>query len=242
MGSVPKRVILTRSEDDIERDRIHFEKLGFEVVPLPLIKSVPVGFTFGDKTYEWVIFQSVRAASHFLERCKLPRGAKVVAVGEKTRRFLENRGVRVDLVPSESSAEGIIRAMNYSNGERVLIPRSAIGRMELIEGLREKGYITEDLIVYDIKQVKHDPKRVEEVLGGGGFIVFASPSAVSSLFANLQKERAVRLLKGLKVLAIGKTTKKALEREGIRGVITPPKPLMEEVAGKIHSIWHGNCQ
>jgi uroporphyrinogen-III synthase len=38
-----KKVLLTRSKDDIERDRKPFEKEGFEVIALPLIRRCALG-------------------------------------------------------------------------------------------------------------------------------------------------------------------------------------------------------
>ncbi|MDQ7082285.1 MAG: uroporphyrinogen-III synthase [Aquificota bacterium] len=187
------------------------------------------------------MFQSAKAVRFFLERAGIPEGTKVVAVGEKTGEVLESFGVKVDLIPEDWSAEGIVRAFPEGSGEVVLVPRSRKGREEVIRGLEAKGYRVIPLEVYDTVHVRHTSEKVREVLSGGGFLVFASPSAVRGLFANLQKEEILALVKGLVVVAIGKTTKKELEREGIDPKIVPKKPLMEEVAREIRRFWQENC-
>ncbi|HIQ31816.1 MAG TPA: uroporphyrinogen-III synthase [Aquifex aeolicus] len=235
-----KSVLLTRQEEDIERDRKLFERYGFCVVSMPMIRTVPLDFQ-PPREMDVVVFQSTKAVKYFLEKTSLPEGVKVVAVGEKTQSALEERGIQVNLVPEESSAEGIVRAMPHGKGETVLIPRSREGRMEAVEGLRKKGYRVITLNVYSTEIVIYKPSEVEEALKKVGFVVFASPSAVKGFFANLQKGRAMDMLKDIVVVAIGKTTKKSLTERGVRVGFVPSRPLMEEVVGKIHEIWQRSC-
>ena len=241
MKEVPKRVILTREEKDIERDRKVFESYGFEVVPLPLIRSEGVPFEDSSGAFDWVVFQSVRAVRFFLEGGEIPSGCKIAVVGERTREYLESLGFRVDFVPEDQSAEGLAKELPLSGGERVLIPRSSIGRETLMKGLKERGCDVVDLVVYRVEARLHDPEKVRKTLSGGGFIVFASPSAVKGLFANLQREEILNYLRDLMVVAIGKTTKSYLESRGVTADLVPSKPLMEEVAVKIHTFWHEFC-
>ncbi len=239
--ATPKRVILTRSKEDIEKDRKLFEKYGFEVVELPLIETERLDFELPEGKVDYVVFPSAKAVRYFLSGAKIPRGAKLVAVGEKTGNVLKELGYEVSLIPKDMSAEGVVREFPEGKGEVVLVPRSEQGRRELLEGLSEKGYRVIPLNVYRTVQVKYDEGEIVSSLRKGGFIVFASPSAVRGLFANLQKDRAVALLKDVVVVSIGKTTKKELEKFGLRPNIMPMKPLMEEVAGKIHEFWQENC-
>jgi uroporphyrinogen-III synthase len=53
-----KRVLLTRSKDDIERGRKLLEKEGFEVIALPLIQDVPLDFDVPEGPFDFVLFQS----------------------------------------------------------------------------------------------------------------------------------------------------------------------------------------
>ncbi len=241
MGTAcPKRVILTRSREDIERDKPLFEKFGFEVVPLPLIKTEPIDFEPPKEKPHFVVFQSAKAVRYFLNKHSI-ENTRIVAVGEKTKKALEEMGYKVWKVPQENTARGILELFPQGKGETILIPRSEQGRLEAIEGLREKGYRVLPINVYRTVAEIHTPKRVEDLLSGGGFIVFASPSAVRGLFANLQKDKAIRLLGRLVVVSIGKTTKKELEKFGLEPNLIPTKPLMEEVAVKIHEYWQRNC-
>ncbi|EDP75235.1 uroporphyrinogen-III synthase [Hydrogenivirga sp. 128-5-R1-1] len=240
-GRLPKRVILTRSVEDIERDRKLFEKYRFEVVELPLIRTEPLDFQVPKDSYEYVVFQSAKAVKHFLKSSDIPKGVKVIAVGNRTREELERLGYKVWLVPKDMSAEGVVNEFPLGRGETVLIPRSEQGRDEAVEGLSSKGYRVVTINVYRTSKVSYSEEEVVSILKGGGFIVFASPSAVRSFFANLRKGTAKAVLNDLVVVSIGKTTKKELEKFGVTPAIVPPKPLMEEVTGKIHEFWQENC-
>ncbi len=236
-----KSVLLTRSEEDTKRDRELFERIGFKVLSLPLIRTVPLNFDPPQERFDMVIFQSPKAVNYYISKASLPTGARIVAVGEKTRKTLEKRGVHVDFVPQNNTAEGIVEELPDGEGRLVLVPRSEQGRTEVIEGLRRKGYRVVPLNVYRTGCRTHPPQKVEEALRRSGFIVFASPSAVRCLFANLQRDRVLCASEGVVVVAIGKTTKRELENLGLPPIITPAKPLMEEVAGKIHEFWQKNC-
>ncbi len=238
---VPKRVILTRSAQDIEKDRGIFESLGFEVVPLPMIETIPLEFKLPEDSVDYVIFPSVKAVRYFFGRADLPEGAKLVAVGEKTRRELESLGHEVWFVPKDMSARGLVEEFPKGRGEIVLIPRSEQGREELLEGLSQKGYRVIPLNLYRTREIMYDRSAIEKSLSSGGFLVFASPSAVRGFFANLPEASERLSSNNVVVVAIGKTTKSELEKFGVLPNIIPPKPLMEEVAGKIHEFWQENC-
>jgi len=242
MGApIPKRVILTRSREDIQKDRVFFERNGFAVEELPLIEIEPIPFKPPEQKPDIVIFQSARAVKFFLKDHPIPKDARIVAVGEKTASAVKSFGYRVSLIPKENSAQGVLDCMPPSKGELVLVPRSEQGRVELIEGLRHKGYRVVPLNVYRTKNPLYKEERLISVLKEGGFIVFASPSAVRGLFANLQNHDILRKFNNLIVVAIGKTTKGELEKFGVVPSIIPTKPMMEAVAGKIHEFWQENC-
>jgi len=242
MGSgCSKSIILTRSREDIEKDRPVFERLEFKVISLPLIKTEPLEFQLPAEEPDYVVFQSVKAVIYFLDKVTLSPAVRIVAVGEKTKKVLEKRGYRVWMMPDDSTAEGIVKAFPSGKGGTVLVPRSEQGRKEVIEGLRRLGYHVIPLNVYRTAFEKHRPEIVESKLAKGRFIFFASPSAVRSLFANLQENRARERLKSLIVVAIGKTTKRELEEMGVSVSLVPSKPLIEEVALEILKYWQRNC-
>ena len=223
-----KRVLLTRSKDDIERDRKLFEKEGFEVIALPLIQDVPLDFDVPEGPFDFVLFQSQKAVKHFFAKCSLTGREKILTVGEKTKAEVEKYGYNVWAVPTEFYAEEVARLLQGYGG-RVLIPRSSVGREEAIESLRKLGFEVVPLDVYETRLLDYAPEEFEAKVRPSDFLVFASPSAVKGFFANLQKLRDKSLLKDKKIICIGKTTKGEWERTFGTPCETPEKPTMENV-------------
>ncbi len=234
-------VLLTRSEEDIKKDKPIFESRGLRVISLPLIAFEPVPFEVPSEKPDWIVFQSPRAVEFFLKRSKIPDGVKIAVVGEKTKKVAQDHRLKVDFVPSEMNAEGIAKELPVKEGQVIWIPRSSKGRVELIDILREKGAKVFPIDVYTTVNLIHPKKEVLKKLRGADYVVFASPSAVKGLLVNLQKEEILSIFKEKTVVAVGKTTKAFLEKEGFKVHLVPQKPLMEEVAGKIHEHWQENC-
>ncbi len=237
------KVILTRSEEDIQKDKRVFEELGLSVIELPLIEVKPIEFEMPPLQPDYIVFQSKRAVEYFLSRTgNVPGRAKILCVGRKTAEALEKFGYRDYLLPSESSAKGLIELFKGMKRGKVLIPRSEIGRRELIDFLTLAGFEVYPVDVYSTRSVIYDKNIFLKKLEEGDFIVFASPSAVNGFFANMDLLGGERV-KGLpKAVVIGKTTKKALEDKGFEASLIPPKPSMEAVAEEIKSYWLKNCK
>lgn len=220
-------VALTRTKEDIQKDRLLFEKEGLRVVELPLIEEACLDFELPDEDYDYIVFQSPRSAKVFLSRYK-PRKEKLIAIGEKTKKVIESYGYEVFAMPEEYYAKALLELFRGKRG-KVLVPRSSVGRMELIEGLEGLGLEVKALDVYTVKPVVYQKEEIIDKLRSSRGIFFASPSAVDGLLANLQKQEAVELLKGMFVVCIGKTTKEYLrEVLGLEGLV-PEKPSVERV-------------
>ncbi len=228
------RVALTRAKEDIQKDKALFEGEGFQVVELPLIKEVALRFEVPEVKFDFVVFQSPRAVRLFLSRHRLS-DEKIVAVGEKTKRAVESEGYKVWAVPEEYYSGAIVELFRGKRG-RVLIPRSAIGRDEVVEGLKALGLEVFPLEVYTVEPVLYEESELVDKLKPCHAVVFASPSAVKGLVANLPKERAISLLEGKRLVCIGKTTKEVLN--SLLGVecLMPEKPTMEKVVELLKSL------
>jgi uroporphyrinogen-III synthase len=239
--SKPK-VILTRSEEDIRKDTEIFDRYGFKVIGLPLISTEALDFKLPAVKPDYVVFQSPKAVRYFLSRESIPQGSKLICVGKKTAESLKEFGLEADFLPEDSRAEGLIELFKSLRRGSVLIPRSAVGREELINFLSRSGFSVYVLNVYTTKGVVYEPEVFISKLREGNFILFASPSAVDSFFANLHKSRGKEFMRTLYVVAIGKTTKKALEEKGVRVDIVPETPSIEAVARLMREFWLENCQ
>ncbi|MFN3471989.1 MAG: uroporphyrinogen-III synthase, partial [Aquificaceae bacterium] len=141
--------------------------------------------------------------------------------------------------PRDYYAEEVVKLFEGLSG-KVLIPRSAVGRDEIIEGLKALGLDVYPIDVYRVKERLYEKEDLLKRLRGANVILFASPSAVKGLIANLPKEEASRLLKDKKILSIGKTTKEFIKKELGLDSQMPEKPTMEHVVEFLKK-WHKVC-
>ncbi|MFN7065444.1 MAG: uroporphyrinogen-III synthase [Aquificaceae bacterium] len=228
------RIALTRSPEDIQKDRKLFEEAGFEVIPLPLIEEETLEFEVPSFKFDFVIFQSPRAVRLFLSRHRL-KDERIVVVGEKTRKALEAFGYKAWAMPKDYYGKEIVGLFKGLEG-RVLIPRSAVGRDEVVEGLRVLGLEVYALDVYRVKERLHKREELIKALSKTDVVLFASPSAIKGLLANLQKQEVTRLLEGKKLVCIGKTTGDFLREKLNLEAQLPEKPTMEEVIRLLRSL------
>ncbi|SHK24914.1 uroporphyrinogen-III synthase [Thermocrinis minervae] len=222
------KVLLTREEEDIERDRHIFESFGLEVVSLPLIETKYLPFE-EPSDYDCIVFQSQKAVKAFLSRASIKESARVFAVGRKTAEILEKFGIKAQY-PEEAYAEKLLEMIKGFGSCKIVVPRSEIGRDELIQGLKAIGFEVIDIHVYTTVPRIYPPEVVERKLKASDFVVFASPSSVHALFANLPKQKVTDLLEGKKVVCIGKTTKGAWVQETGMDCLIPEEQSMRSIA------------
>lgn len=233
------KIALTRSLEDIKRDKKLFENAGFEVIDVPLIEEEVLNFEIPPLNFDFVVFQSPRAVRVFLSKYKLGN-EKIVVVGEKTKKTVEEFGYKAWAMPREYYAEEIVKLFEGLSG-KVLVPRSAVGRDEVIEGLKALGLEVYPIDVYRVKEKIYEKEDLLERLKRADVILFASPSAVKGLLANLPKEEATELLKDKKILSIGKTTKEFIKKELELDSQMPEKPTMESLVEFLKN-WHKVCK
>jgi uroporphyrinogen III methyltransferase / synthase len=100
------------------------EELGAEVIQFSTVEIAPpetwddLDAAIGNVTgYDWLIFTSTNGVKYFFRRLfekgvdiRELKGLKICAIGTKTAAELQRLGLRVDLVPEEFRAEGLIDA------------------------------------------------------------------------------------------------------------------------------------
>jgi uroporphyrinogen-III synthase/uroporphyrinogen III methyltransferase/synthase len=109
-------------------------------------------------------------------------------------------------------------------GRRVLLPRPAEGRPELLEGLRAAGADVAAVEAY--RTVPAPAEAIRPLVawleaGEIDAVAFASPSAVRAVVAGLGD--AATLLRRVRLAAIGPTTADALRAEGLEVAAQPAR-------------------
>ncbi|MGE5895015.1 MAG: uroporphyrinogen-III C-methyltransferase, partial [bacterium] len=134
------------------------EELGAEIIAFPTIEIVPLDdYTDLDRclnnisSYHWIVLTSANGVNYFFRRLfalnrdiRDLKGIKICAVGDKTAKAIAGYGIRVDMVPDEFRAEGLLKSFSdlYAGtlkDVRILLPRAEKAREVFPEKVREKG-------------------------------------------------------------------------------------------------------
>ncbi len=171
-----RRIVVTRPRSQAQSFAEAIESLGGEALEFPAIEiHSPKSFDALDRAllqvqkYHWVIFTSVNCVDSFVERCRhlkldltQSQGVRLGAIGPKTAQALESVSLRVDLLPRQYQAEGILEALEGEplEGKKVLLPRSVGARDILPETLRRWGAEVDEVEAYRTVPAKWDSSRL----------------------------------------------------------------------------------
>ncbi|HTR36175.1 MAG TPA: uroporphyrinogen-III C-methyltransferase [Bryobacteraceae bacterium] len=224
-----KRIVVTRAAEQAGEFSDRLRALGADAVELPVISlQAPADPAPLDEAiarlaaYDWLIFTSVNGVRFFLDR--LDRSshdlrslkARICAIGPATRRAVENLHLKVDLMPEEYVAEGLIQAFAGLdlNGKRVLLPRAAVARDLIPEELSKLGAHIDVVEAYRNVVPEEAAARAHEVFSSEkkpDWITFTSSSTVKNLLAIAGHEA----LEGIRVASIGPVTSSTLRAHGL---------------------------
>lgn len=205
-GRVSGRVLVARPADRAVGLMDRLRAAGAEPVAAPVTERLPVQDTgeldaarerLARGEYAWVAITSVNAVDALLPQgpgfthLTLLVRARWAAVGPATRRALEARGVRVDLVPETASAAGLAAAFPRAGaGNRVLLPLGDLAEDTLAAGLAAKGWTPDVVTAYRTvaRTIPDDLRRQSFDL-----VVVTSGSAARAIAAQLGPQRVVTI-------------------------------------------------
>jgi uroporphyrinogen III methyltransferase/synthase len=199
--------------------------------------------------YDWLIFTSTNGVAFFLQRLTNRDlnvsdldEIRVCAIGQRTADKLHEAHVHVDLVPSNSTAEGVFAALTEFTGgvERlhglnILLPRALVGRDFLPKALEETGARVDVVPAYQtVVPENFDRGRLSAMLAGSGdCIAFTSPSTVKNLAQLFDTHDLSTVLQGVVIACIGPVTAAAAVEYGLHVDIQPQEQTMADLAKSI---------
>lgn len=194
--------------------------------------------------YQWVIFTSVNGVRFLFQRLealgrdvRALHGIRLGAIGPKTAAAVEERGLRLDLVPSEYRAEAVIDALGEAEirGRRFLLPRAAKAREVLPEKLVEMGGEVEVVPAYETVRPSEKAEEVRRLLREGAIhcITFTSSSTVENFVAMVGDDHPPSLLGKAVVACIGPITAETARKHGFPVEIIPDEYTIEALTAAL---------
>jgi uroporphyrinogen-III synthase len=196
------RVLVGRARHQAGALSAELRKLGADVLEIPFIEiHRPRSFRPLDTalknvaSYDWLILTSANGVEAMWERLQyLHLGRKnlkqlrIAAIGPATKKAIEKRGSKVDVVPDEYVAESVVRSLRkQAKGKRVLLVRAKVARDVIPRELRKIGAYVDVVEAYETVVPKSSRTRLRAALRSPrlrpDFITFTSSSTVRNFVA-----------------------------------------------------------
>jgi uroporphyrinogen III methyltransferase / synthase len=233
-----RRVLVTRAREQAGSAALLLRERGAEPLVLPTIEihaprdREPLARALVDLragAYGWVAFTSANGVDRTWDAL-VEMGAdarafgavRLGAIGPATARALERHGLRADVVATEFRGERLAQEMvdalrSGPPAPRVLLARAARARDVLPEALRAAGCRVDVVAAYETHPPPRD--RVETLMTEleekhVDAVMFTSSSTVDNL-CDLLGDRALVLLRGIRVASIGPVTSETARDRGV---------------------------
>ncbi len=233
-----RRIVVTRAREQAGEWAGRLRELGAEVIELPCIEieranSVQLQHVIKKiRAWDWIFFTSPWAVEFFLDAVIAEHGdirvlvkSKLAVIGPTTAAKLKTYGLSDALQPRVHTSMGLASEIhrwnslrNYSwKGQKVLLPRSEIGREETEKELRKLGAETYPVTVYRNKKPKWrwEIEALQRV--GADTVIFTSSSIVENFGILLKDPKQIppatrKLLKNCKFISVGPMTSAAMKK------------------------------
>ncbi len=212
--------------------------LEFPMIKLKAVCSDTLNNEFENLTsYSHVIFTSVHAFEFFIAKLKelgiskeVLGGIKVASIGYKTTEVISDFGLTIDFdAKAKTGEEFSTKFLNYIKNQNVSVlwPTGQLSPNHLVESVQKVGVIKR----LDIYENSRPNDYNEELLGKikskeYDMIILASPSAFNNLYSIVESDN-------LKVVCIGDTTAKSVEKRGVKPLAIAQEPSAKGILNAI---------
>jgi uroporphyrinogen III methyltransferase/synthase len=242
------------------------EELGAEMLEFPVIKIVPPE-DWKDidraikriESYNWIVFTSVNGVKFFFKRLldtgkdiRDLKGLKICSVGQSTAHEINKYGIRIDLVPEEFNAEGLIeifikdaektagsQLLNFStsrpfSGLKFLLPRAEVARQVFPDRVKELGGQIDVVTAYRAVKPEIHGKRLKRFLKEGKITIATFTSAATfQNFVSIIGGDVREQLKDVSIAVIGPVTAEAVKKAGLTVSIMPEQATIAAMVNEI---------
>jgi len=263
------RVLVGRARHQAGALSGELRKRGAEVIEIPFIEiRKPRSFGPLDAalknlaTYDWLILTSVNGVEAMWERMQASREQHdfsravkplhsnsaladegpllhIAAIGPATKKAIEQRGWKVNVVPKEYVAESVVRSLKRKvKGKRILLVRAKVARDVIPRELGKAGARVDVVEAYETVVPRSSRARLRAILKKSGkrphVVTFTSSSTVRNFMELLGSPSAASTglaargrgrprhtgLDGIQMASIGPVTSSTLLEHGLSVDIT----------------------
>jgi uroporphyrinogen III methyltransferase/synthase len=247
-----KRIVITRARPQSSALREPLEALGAEVIELPTIEiRNPESWAPLDNAiarleeFDFLILTSVNGVEKLLGRLQACgrdvsalAGLEVGAIGPATAAELERAGIRVDFVPREYRAEGLVEVLagRDLHGKAFLIPRAKVARDLVPRALSERGARVEVLEAYQTVLPVLAPDLLDRLRERPPDLVTFTSSSTATNFAQLIKQHGFISPSQIKAASIGPVTSETARQLGFKVVVEAEESTIPGLVGAVRKL------
>ncbi len=228
-----QRILVTRSRKQASRLRKQLMALGAEVVEYPSIEIAeekePEKLSshireLKESGVDYLFFSSPNGVGAFFNGLKIIKedlrnlqGMKIFAIGESTKKALEDRGIMDVSIPEEYTLEGAVEMFSalLQPGDKLYHVRGSLGRDLLRKELSHRDIQVIEKDFYRTERAENSGELAEIFTGGVDGITFTSSSTVQFFLESLSDE-VIEHVKQSKIYAIGPVTADTATSFGLR--------------------------
>jgi uroporphyrinogen III methyltransferase/synthase len=226
-----KRIVITRTREQASVLREALGELGAQVVELPTIEiRDPASWEPLDRAirrldqFDYLLVTSANGVRNFLARLKAGgrdvrdlKGLLIGAIGPATAAEFAKTGVRVDFVPKEYRAEGLLEALRDRDirGKAFLVPRAKVARDLVPQALADRGARVEVVEAYETVTPQFPEGELERLLTPPPDLITFTSSSTAANFARLFPGKLDETLRGTAVASIGPITSATIRKLGL---------------------------
>lgn len=252
-----RSVVVTRTREQASELVDQLSRLGAECLEFPTIRLAPPA-DWSDldqslaeiETFHWLIFTSPNGVRFFFQRLETGgrdirclRDIRLAAIGPATASALGSWKLRPDLIPEQFQAEFVLEALasQYLAGKRVLLPRAAVARDVLPEGLARLGAEVRVVSVYRTLPEDSGTAGLLDRLREGAIdaLTFTSSSTVLNFLDLFDRQELLPLLEPIAVACIGPVTAQTAREQGLTVRIIPDRFTIPDLAEALASYFQG---
>jgi uroporphyrinogen-III synthase len=235
------RVLVGRARHQASALSSELRKLGATVIEIPFIEiRKPRSFKPLDSAlmnlggYDWLILTSVNGVEAMWDRLAgldladtVFQHLRIAAIGPATKKAIEQRGGKVDVVPKQYVAESVVRSLQRRvKGKRVLLVRARVARDVIPLELRKAGARVDVVEAYETIVPQSSRRRLRSLLAASRrrphVVTFTSSSTVRNFVALLgafPPGKSDARLHGVRLASIGPVTSSTLRELGLQADI-----------------------